>query len=329
MHRLTTPISVGKSKRQLTPGAKVITLGSCFSSVLSKQLRKNAYDVLHNPFGTLYTPQAITTPLLLSLHPDIHYSQEDLFGYKGVYHALSFSSRFHTNNAQNLLNYIEQTTTTLSEHLAQASHLVITLGTAWHYSMISDHTSVGNCHRLPHALFTREFTPVHEMVEHLRHAFDEVTQAYPQLTIVLTISPVRHMRDNPLDNSKSKAATLLAAQQVASEYEQVEYFPSYEIMMDELRDYRYYADDLVHPSPLAESIIFERFQKAYFSKEAEEFSKEYEAIVKAREHIVQKPSQAQKFGERLVQKVCNIEEKYPQVSLSEDKNYFASLVPKK
>ena len=322
---LHTPIAIPPSSHKIEPGATIITLGSCFATALSNTLGEQAFSMLHNPFGTLYTPSAITTPLLLALHPEHHFTEKDLYYHKTAYHALAFASRFHDTAPALLLKKIQEQINILADTLQRASHIIITLGTAWQYHLESDHTGVGNCHKLPHKLFTREYTPPQDMISHLSEVVREISEACPRVQIIFTVSPVRHMRNNPLENSRSKAALVITAQEMADRFENVDYFPSYEIMMDELRDYRFYEEDMTHPTPLAQDIIFERFSKTYLSTRAQQFIKAYKPIRKARHHILQKPTRAQKFGQQLLDKIIELEHQFQEVSLEDDKNYFASL----
>ena len=302
-----------------------MTLGSCFATALSNTLGEQAFTILHNPFGTLYTPSAITTPLLLALHPERHFEKKDLYFYGTNYHALAFSSQLQNPNPKLLLDEIQNRTDTLARTLPRTSHVIITLGTAWQYYLESDHTGVGNCHKLPHKLFTREYMSPQIMVEQLTEVVTEFTKALPKTRIILTVSPVRHMRNNSLENSRSKAALVLTAHEMAEKFESVDYFPAYEIMMDELRDYRFYAEDMTHPTALAQKIIFERFSETYLSPRAQQFIKAYEPIKKARHHIIQKPTRAKKFGQQLLDKIIELEHTFQEVSLDDDKKYFSSL----
>ena len=224
-------------------------LGSCFSDEIGEQMQRRYLNVTCNPFGTLYNPLSIAQALQMTEVPQ-------LVEHDGLWHSMVHHGSFSRADQHEAKQAIRASIETMQQTLKEATVVIVTFGTAWVYE--KDGKIVGNCHKLPESCFTRRRLSVEEIVAAWRPILDR----YPDKHWLFTVSPIRHIKDGLHENQLSKATLLMAVEQLSSLEGRsggVLYFPSYEILLDELRDYRFYADDLVHPSSLAVNYIWERF----------------------------------------------------------------------
>lgn len=247
--KLQTIVDITPSKWKIGYEDKILMLGSCFSDEIGEQMAQRYLHVTCNPFGTLYNPLSIAQAI--SLQPSAFSPQ--LVYHEGLWHAMSHHGSFSRADKSEAENVIRASIETMQKALKEATVVIVTFGTAWVYE--KDGEIVGNCHKLPESCFTRRRLTVEEIVE----AWKPILAQYPDKHWLFTVSPIRHIRDGLHENQLSKATLLLALEAISRQHSAISYFPSYEIMLDELRDYRFYADDLVHPSSLAVNYIWERF----------------------------------------------------------------------
>ena len=272
-----------------------------------------------NPFGILYNPLSIVEALWQILSHQT-YTEEDLFYAGGSWHSWMHHSAFSAPAAASCLSSINTRLSQASAGFPRLDWLVITWGTAFAYWLKERTMVVGNCHKQPDSLFTRQLLTVEEIVTEWECVLVELRKINPSLKILFTVSPIRHIKDGMHGNQISKSTLLLAADELCRRWSDCYYFPSYEIMMDELRDYRFYADDMLHPSPVAISYLWECFTDCYFSKETDRIMKEWEDIRKALAH---KPFNAQsetyrKFLTQIVLKIERLKEKFPYFDLQKE-----------
>ena len=263
--KLQTIVDIAPSAWKIGYEDKILMLGSCFADEIGEQMTQRALQVTCNPFGTLYNPLSIAQAVNYQL-PTTN-DQLPLVEYDGLYHSMAHHGAFSRADRQETEQAVRTSIDTLQQALQEASVIIITFGTAWVYEM--NGTIVGNCHKLPADRFTRRRLSVEEIVDAWRPILDR----YPDKHWLFTVSPIRHIKDGLHENQLSKATLLQAVECLTGEagltaersysetvlQPKAVYFPSYEIVLDELRDYRFYADDLVHPSSLAISYIWERF----------------------------------------------------------------------
>ena len=225
-------------------------VGSCFSDEIGAQMQERYLNVTCNPFGTLYNPLSIAQALTMTDTPE-------LIAHEGLWHSMAHHGAFSRATKEEAEQAVRASIETMQKALKEASVVIVTFGTAWVYEM--NGAIVGNCHKLPERCFNRRRLSVEEIVE----AWKPILAQYPDKKWLFTVSPIRHIRDGLHENQISKATLLQAVEQLVLNSSPSpatrRYFPSYEIMLDELRDYRFYADDLVHPSSLAVNYIWERF----------------------------------------------------------------------
>jgi hypothetical protein len=212
------------------------------------------------------------------------YAPEDLFFHQGAYHSFSHHSRFSGTDESLVLEQINSRIRSSSEFLKKATLLIITFGTANTFRLVSSGAVVSNCHKLPAKLFLEERLSVAAIVEQWSERMDQLQTFNPQLNILFTVSPIRHLKNGAHENQLNKATLLLAVEALLKTHPNASYFPSYEIMLDDLRDYRFYADDLIHPNQQAIDYIWEKFSDAFFDKKTAALIKEYEKEQKALNH---------------------------------------------
>ena len=262
--KLQTQVEIKPSKWKIEPEDKILAVGSCFADEISRKMEECYLPVTSNPFGTLYNPLSIAQAF--SLQPsDVSYQF-----YDGLWHSMAHHGSFSRPTKEEAEKAVVASIETLQRALKEAKVVIVTFGSAWIYESTKGQGTkdkgqvVANCHKMPAEWFSRRRLTVEEIVA----AWKPIIEAYADKRWIFTVSPIRHVKDGLHENQLSKATLLMAVEQLSSLVGRsggVTYFPSYEIVLDELRDYRFYADDLVHPSSLAVNYIWERFCETYFS----------------------------------------------------------------
>lgn len=280
---LTTKIPITKADFEIEAGAKVLLLGSCFADEVGEKMKAGGFDALVNPFGTLYNPASIAASLLRSISEreytenGVELVHDDI---QNVWHSWMHHSRFSSADRGELVQRLNAAMMQVSDFLREADVLIVTLGTAIIYRMKETGMLVANCHKQPDALFDRQRLSAYDIADQWQMLLQLLESINPKMKIIFTVSPIRHKRDGMHVNQISKGILLQAvddlvgsdqaSRQHSSIGGQRSYFPAYEIMLDELRDYRFYADDMIHPSPLAVEYIWQRFQDTYFSNKTKD-----------------------------------------------------------
>lgn len=314
-----TQVELPKKEINITHSERIMLWGSCFVENIGKLLVENKFRCEVNPLGILYNPLSIAKSLQQVLMKKV-YEERDLFQTAGVWHSWMHHSDFSSCSLDSCLKKINGGIMKVAENLSDTDWMVVTLGTAYVYSLRQTQEVVGNCHKQPEKLFVRKRLEVSEIVEVWKSLLDELRALNPRLKVLFTVSPIRHAKDGMHGNQLSKSTLLLAVDELCSTCSDCYYFPSYEIMMDELRDYRFYADDMLHPSAKAVEYIWECFCQCYFSKETMGVMKEWEDIKKALEH---KPFDVQseayrRFLSQIVLKIAQIKEKFPYLEVQKE-----------
>lgn len=308
-----TPIDIPKAKFNLSHEDTILLLGSCFAENMGQLLETNKFDPDINPFGTLYNPLSIceSLKLLLQAKP---FTPDQLFEYKGLYHSFSHHSRFSGISQEECLTGINVRLEKSAKLLVSAKRLIVTWGSAYVYQLKENGVIVSNCHKLPEKLFIRKRLTAEEIAAEWKDTLSAIWEQNPELKVILTVSPIRHWKDGAHANQLSKSILLLAAEKLEQMFpEQIGYFPSYEIMLDELRDYRFYAEDMIHPSASAINYIWEKFADHFFSKETHLILQTWEELRKAINHKPFQP-QSKSYQNFLLQTLLKMErlnEKFP------------------
>lgn len=255
--KLQTIVDIKPSEWQIGYEDRILMLGSCFADEMGEQMHRRGLHVTSNPFGTLYNPLSIAQAINLQISES---SNLPMINHDGLWHSMAHHGAFSRPNKEDAEQAVRGSIEAMQNALAEATVVIVTFGSAWVYEM--EGQIVANCHKMPESRFTRRRLSVDEIVE----AWRPIVDRYPDKHWLFTVSPIRHIRDGLHENQLSKATLLMAVEQLASLLGRsggVSYFPSYEIVLDELRDYRFYADDLVHPSALAVNYIWERFTEVF------------------------------------------------------------------
>lgn len=257
--KLSTDFPIPIANHKLTPSSRVLCMGSCFAENMGKRLDDLSLELLNQPFGTQFNPIRILKALAFET-----LKAKDLYAEGDFYLHPDFHSDFISQNPEDLLAEIHLKQEETKAFLKQADTLILTFGTAYFYHDNILNRPITNCHKQASQRFVKHMNQISEITE----AYRAFIKNHPQLHIILTVSPVRHTRDGMMENSVSKATLRLAAHETAKEFpDQVTYFPAFEIMMDELRDYRFYEKDLIHPNEIAVDYIWQKFKETYFSSE--------------------------------------------------------------
>ena len=261
----------------------VLLLGSCFAEHIGEKLHYHKLKSLCNPFGILFHPKAIET-LIGSSVEGTKYSEEGVFFHQEQWHSFDAHSKLSSSSKEALLERLNVLREQTFKQIKKATHVIVTLGTAWVYRFLKSDSIVANCHKVPQQEFSKELLSVEEISESLSRIIGLITTTNPNCTIIFTVSPVRHLKDGFVENTRSKAHLISAIHKTLEIHTACFYFPSYELMMDELRDYRFYNEDMLHPNPVAVNYIWDKFQQVWFTDEARAFSKRIDAVQKSLEH---------------------------------------------
>lgn len=283
MNPFRTVLKPGVSKHTFSLGDRLVTVGSCFAEAMGDRLAANKVAVMANPFGVIYNPHSVHKAMLYSVYneavPEGTFLERD-----GIHLNYDFHSSFSADSRATLRTRIADTLGTTHHFLKDARVVILTYGTAWIYTRKDTGEVVANCHKIPAQQFTRSLLTVDEIVASFGNFYKRLQTFNPSCTVILTVSPVRHLRDTLEGNSLSKAILRAACGAIAESYEAVEYYPAFEIMMDDLRDYRFYKRDMIHPTEEAEDYIWEHFVATYFDTEARTFFEEWKSIRAALAH---------------------------------------------
>lgn len=307
-----TVVPLPKKIPPLQPEQRILLLGSCFSEHLGAALQRHHFQVDLNPFGILYNPASIAAALqrILTGTP---FQAEELFFYQERWHSRMHHGDFSAPTAEEALTRINGRLLPAHEAMAATDWLMITFGTSYVYREKEQGGVVANCHKLPEKFFSRSRLSVEEIVEEYSALIKRLLALRPTLKLLFTVSPIRHLRDGLHANQLSKATLLLAIDALQERFpESVFYFPSYEIVNDELRDYRFYAEDMLHPSPTTVSYLWERFGETFFSPETQQFVQEVERVSDGLAHRpIQPDSEAtRRFLSNLEQSILELSKKY-------------------
>ncbi len=274
---LRTELTVSAGPWSLDIGDPVLTLGSCFAHSIGQRFFSHKFRAVVNPFGTTYHPLAIHRLLDYSIFKEYPAPHTYLTNQDTTY-TYDLHSSFGGRSRENLELEVNNKINEVHDALKNCRVLILTYGTAWVYERKDTGEPVANCHRMHASLFTKRLTSTQEIVDSFRKTNEALLKINPGIKVILTLSPVRHLKDTIPMNSVSKSIVRVACHELSEALDQVDYFPAYELLMDDLRDYRFYKEDLIHPTPLAEQYIWEKFSTAYFSPSAMNFIKKWEAI---------------------------------------------------
>ncbi|WP_281541095.1 GSCFA domain-containing protein [Maribacter aestuarii] len=312
--KLQTQIPFSKADSQIDYSSRLLLLGSCFSQNIGDKLGYFKFRSLQNPLGILFHPLAIKNLIDRAVEQRI-YTAKEIFSLNERWHCFDAHSALSANTQEGILQKLNDGLKHTNEQITEATHLCITLGTAWVYQHLDTDTIVANCHKVPRKEFEKRILSISEIVKSLEHLINQIRVLNKEAQIIFTVSPVRHLKDGFVENQRSKAHLVSAIHQLrlSTNGRNQNYFPAYELMMDELRDYRFYAQDMVHPNELAIGYIWEKFKEVWISEEVYPTMDKVMDIQKGISHKAFNPAseQHQKFQKSLKDKIAYIKEAYP------------------
>ncbi|MCK0177704.1 GSCFA domain-containing protein [Flavobacteriaceae bacterium S0862] len=310
--RLQTTIPLQTQQHnQIDYNSSVLLLGSCFVENIGSKLDYFKFQNLQNPFGILFQPLAIEK-LITNAINEKEYIEDDIFFHNEQWHCYDAHSKLSNASKEDLLNDLNKQIDIIAKQLNNSSHMIVTLGTAWVYRHTETDSIVANCHKVPQKKFLKELLSVDEISESLQSIVELIRSVNKKTSILFTVSPVRHLKDGFLENMQSKAHLIAAIHQVVEPRNNLHYFPSYEIMMDELRDYRFYTEDMVHPNQTAVNYIWEKFQSVWISNDAFQTMEDVNIVQKGIQHKPFHPNSEahQKFLKNLEQRKTLLQKKH-------------------
>ncbi|MGF7139528.1 GSCFA domain-containing protein [Roseimarinus sediminis] len=327
VQRFRTTVPVIKSTFEIDHQTPVVMIGSCFSDHMGKQLSRLKFPVLQNPFGVLYNPASIAGAIENAIENRPTDPSSIIF-HDQQWHSLDFHGSFSHPSRDELISNCQHAINKTHHFLKSTKMLFVTFGTAWVFKHIETDRIVANCHKIPAKAFERYRLQVTEISRSWVGLIKQLTAFNPALKIIFTVSPVRHLKDGAHQNQLSKACLLLAIEEVLKQLPATtSYFPAYEIVNDELRDYRFYASDMTHMNEITVDYLFEKFASVYFNNNTLQLNQQLEPIIKAAQHRVlnNNPEKIKKFAASMIKKLEKLEMNYPFVKLQSEKEYFKNL----
>lgn len=308
----TTQVDITKRKKCIDFSSSIITLGSCFSDSIGDKFDYYKFNVCANPFGVIFNPISIEKMISRAVNAN-WFSESDLVFHNELWHSFDVHSDFSSIDKNVILNQLNITLNDFIAYIKKASHFYITYGTSWVYVLKNTNEVVSNCHKFPQNQFEKKLLSVDEIKKSIDATQALVNQINPTCDLIFTVSPVRHIKDGVVENQRSKSHLITGIHNCISSSDN--YFPSYEIMMDELRDYRFYAPDMLHPSQIAIDYIWEKFIDTSIHPNLFKTLTEINKIQKSLAHKPFNPDtkQHQKFLKDLQNKIQNLQSKYPKI----------------
>ena len=310
MSKFKTTIKPTFPETKIGLNQPILTIGSCFADTMGSRFKKFKFETLTNPFGTLFNP--------VSIHSALHYSTgkqnpelDNLIQSQDIYYHYDFHADFSSLNPADLKDQINTSIAESHAHLKKTKWLIITYGTAWVYTLNDTKKIVANCHKMPATIFAKALLDEKTIVDSFSELHANLLEINPEINIILTVSPVRHIKDTLELNAVSKAILRVTCHSLCQEFENVQYFPAYEIMMDDLRDYRFYNADMIHPSYVAEEYIWDHFVKCFVDETSQLFIEEWNQLLKDLEHKRFHPERPahQKFILKLLERIEKVSKK--------------------
>ena len=327
MEFFRTLVDIQKPAFEINYNSKLMFLGSCFTENIGNKFADLFFDFDINPFGILYNPKSIFNSLNILLKKDF-LTDENLIFYNESWFSFFHNSKFSNTNKTDCLQNINSRIEKSSDFLKQTDYLFLTFGTSFIYNLISNGQTVSNCHKYPAKEFEKKQLTVENIFDDYLNLIQNLKKHNPNIKIIFTVSPIRHWKDGAIENQLSKSILFVAIHKILNQFNNVFYFPSYEIQMDELRDYRFYSEDMLHPSQVAVNYIWKRFSETYFSAESKLLISEIEKLNQAKNHrpFNSKSDNYLSFLKSNIEKIEQLSKKNKNLKLDNLKNHFSELV---
>ncbi len=324
---LRTTFNIDPSEQKISYNDPVMFIGSCFATYIGQKLGSAHVPVMINPSGTVFNPLSVYNSLNRMITGK-SYDISEINNYNGLWLSFDHYTDFSSESAGQTLSAINSKLKEARAFISGAHFLFVTFGTARIFRLNENGRIVSNCHKLPAAYFTHELLTVNEIVRIWISLLDSLKSSFPDLQVIFTISPVRHWKDGAHGNQVSKSVLFLAVEELLKHPSGPSYFPAYELLIDDLRDYRYYDDDMLHPSPRAIDYIWEEFSKCYFDSRTRELMQEVNRISKAMLHRIRNitPEDIKKFAETSLARIDSVSKRVPSIDLQNERDYFLGLI---
>lgn len=324
MEPFRTIVEITASPDKISHTSNVMFLGSCFTENIGNRMAGLKFRTDINPFGIIYNPRSVANSLKI-LAENKTFTKQDLYFENERWFSFFHHSRFSSPGVDGCLEEINKRALYSSSFIKRADYLIITFGTAWVYLHRKTGITVSNCHKLPACEFDRVLLSAGEIVSDYERIISTLKDHNPALKIIFTLSPVRHWKDGAIDNQLSKSILTVAVHALKKKYSHVDYFPAYEIVMDDLRDYRFYAGDMLHPSQQAIDYIWDKFGMVYFGEETGGLIKEIDKLNKAMAHRPFNPEAGsyKKFLQANKEKTIELKNKYPYLDFEKELKFFS------
>jgi hypothetical protein len=322
--QLSLTLDIPQLNRPLLYSDNVLLIGSCFTEHIADRLAHHKFKVLQNPHGILFNPLSVSQSLDSYIDTKM-YAEDDLFCLNELWNSWDHHTRFSHTDRTAALTSINESQRSAAAFVREADWVIITLGSAFQYYLKENGKPVSNNHRAPAQWFEKKLLSVEEIVNSLTNTIEKLKAINPHARVLFTISPVRHIRDGVVDNNRSKARLIEATHLLCERIDQVQYFPAYELVIDILRDYRYYDIDFVHPNYMATTYVWEHFVKTCISPTATETMQQVLDIMTAKSHRTRFPETEahRKFKASYLAKTRALQERNPTMDLTEELRYFA------
>lgn len=305
MMKFRTEVHINESQKKIDVEDRIFSIGSCFASEMSDLFSLGQLQTVNNPFGTIFNPFSISNAVK-RLHDAELYTEDELITFNDEFISLDHHTEFDTRYIHQTLRKINSGIEEGNSFLQDTNWVIITYGTSFIYEFVPKQKLVANCHKIPQKYFEKRLLTHHELTDSILNTILNLQDiCKDDVQILFTVSPVRHTKDGMIENQLSKSKLITAVHEVIVQFENCHYLPVYEILMDDLRDYRFYKEDMIHPSSQAVQYIFEKFGEAYFSEATKNFIKENFKIAKALEHKTsdEKDPKYMEFKEKLHQRI--------------------------
>jgi len=323
--KFRTEIEINTSFPKIDYNSKIMFFGSCFAESIGEKFINSGFNVNLNPFGVIYNPASIQENIKLLIN-EKYLTESDLHFSNNIWYSYNHHGKFSNIDKNDCLTSINDNLKYSSEYLKNTDYVFLTFGTSWVYKLINEGKIVANCHKQPAKIFERYRLSVNEIVESYKDLIVEIKAINKNVKLVFTVSPVRHWKDGANGNQLSKSILLLAIDEIINNTANTYYFPSYEIVNDELRDYRFYSDDMIHISTIGVDYIWSKFKNSFFSEETQNLILQVSKLYKALNHRTANlnTEEYKKFIEKSLLRIDDVE-KHNNISLDNLKDKFLAI----
>ncbi|MGF7231737.1 GSCFA domain-containing protein [Arachidicoccus sp.] len=317
------PINIAPIEPGISYRDKILLTGSCFSEHIGGNLLKAKFNVLQNPNGILFDPISVCSSLI-SYMENKRYTADDLFYLNEAWHSWTHHSRFSSPEKEICLQNINQSQAAAHQYLKDCDWLIVTLGSSFLYKLQAGRMAVANCHKAPAQTFEKHLNTIEESITAFDAMLYRLFKFNPRIKVLFTVSPVRHVRDGIVENNRSKARLIETVHHLVNKFDKIHYFPSYELLIDVLRDYRFYDADLVHPNYAATQFVLEKFSETMMNKQTKSLMETIRKIVIAKNHVPFNPASTQhkKFLATYYEQTLLLRKQYPYINFDEEMRYF-------